>query len=327
MRSRCLALFMLVCAGTGLAAKAPPPRSSPLAEVKKELAAGEFERALKKIEAALKKTTNASEQAQLLLSRAEALLALGTADKAKAAFSAALQRDATVELDATRASPDAVKLFEKARAELPATLAIAVSGGEANVSIDDKDLGPAPLTLQLEGGKHVVDAKGSAGLTAHRELTLVPGRKVALTLELAMPEPERQAATQPPLPPALQPPPLPPLVTSTTAEAPPSARSPVAPWVVVGIGGAALVAGAIVTTLAGVEYGQAQNATFRANNTWTVVQQTTLAYRTNIVVGPVLLGAGAALAVGGIVWRMLSGTTPPVALTITSNGLIFAGTL
>jgi len=105
----------------------------------------EFERALKKSDAALKKAKDAAETAKLQLARGQALLALGENDKARAAFSAALKADPTAELDASRASPDAVRVFEKARSELPATVSITVPNGSASIIIDDKDMGPAPL--------------------------------------------------------------------------------------------------------------------------------------------------------------------------------------
>jgi hypothetical protein len=317
-------LLAMWCGGALASAKPPTARPSALVEVKKDMAAGEFERALKKLDAALKKSTDSAEQAQLQLTRGEALFALGTPDKAKAAFTAALQKDPEAELDVSRASPDAVKLFDKARAELPATLTITVVGGEANVSVDDKDLGPAPLTLQLEGGRHLVDAKGAGQRVAHREVTLTAGRKLALNLELAVPLPEFKSAPPQQPSPFLSPAELP-LVTTTEA-APPTGSF--APWVVVGVGGAALITGAVFTGLAGVEFGNATSDPYRTSHTAAEVLQTRAAYQRDVVLGPVLLGAGAAIAVGGVLWHLLGGTAPPpVALGVTSNGLVFTGSL
>jgi hypothetical protein len=62
-----------------------------------------------------------------------------------------------------------------------------VKGGEAHLLVDDKDMGPAPLTLQLLMGPHVIEARGAEGLMARRELTLTPGKKVDVVLELALP--------------------------------------------------------------------------------------------------------------------------------------------
>ncbi len=322
-------LLMASLCGGALASAKPPTSATPpaLVEVKKEMAAGEFERALKKIDAALKKTADATEQAQLLLTRGEALFALGTPDKAKAAFLAAVQKDPEVDLDVLRASPDVVQLLDKVRAELPAILAITVSGGEAKVSIDDKDLGPAPLTLQLEPGKHVVHAAGAQGRVAHREVTVTPGRRLSVILELASPLPEFK--TVPSQQPTLVPPAEPPLVTTSTESPPPTSETGTfAPWVVVGAGAAVVIVGAVFTGLAGAEWGQANSDTFRANNTWVVLQQTRAAYQRDVVLGPVLLGVGAAVAVGGVLWHFLGGTgSPPVVLGVTSNGLVFAGSL
>ncbi len=160
------------------------------AEMANDYAKGDFEQVIKKVDAALKKATESTEIAQLQVLRAQALLALGQADKARAAFGVAVQRDPTVELDAAHASPDAVRLLEKVRAELPATLVVLVKAGyDADVAVDDKELGPAPLQTQVQGGVHVVLAKGGDGRTTRVEAQVPPGRKVVLELELELKKP------------------------------------------------------------------------------------------------------------------------------------------
>ena len=157
------------------------------AEISGDFSRGEFETAIKKADGALKKATDAREHAELHVLRAQALLALGQVDKARAAFLTAVQKDPTIELDAARASPDAVRLLERVRGELPATLVVMVKAGDAEVAIDDKNLGPAPLQTQVPGGVHVVLARGSDGRTTRVEARVPPGRKVVLEMELSGP--------------------------------------------------------------------------------------------------------------------------------------------
>jgi hypothetical protein len=157
-------------------------------EIARDFARGEFERALDKAEKALKTTTDATELGQLHLLRAQAFLALGQSDRARAAFGLAVQKDPTVSLDKGKANPDAVKLLEQVRGETPATLVVLVKAGDdAEVAVDDKHLGPAPLQTQVPGGVHVVLARGVDGRTTRVEMQVPPGRKVVLELELNKP--------------------------------------------------------------------------------------------------------------------------------------------
>jgi hypothetical protein len=106
-----------------------------------------------------------------------------------------------------------------------------------------------------------------------------------------------------------------------------AASSPVGPWVVTGIGGAAFLTGAVFTVLAASEYASLSDPNFASGHVWTVVKSTTDDFNRDIILGSVLLGAGAAIAVAGIVWRAVSDTKPPpVALTFTTAGVLVAGT-
>jgi len=248
------ALLVLALAAAPLHARADAGKAAAaLSEVNRELASGEFERALKKADAALKKVTDPTEVAQLQLARGQALLAMGRADKARAAFVLAVQKDPTVELDAGRSSPDALNLFNKARAEFPATVAIAVSDGEAGITIDDKDLGPSPLQLQLGAGSHLIVARAKDGRTARKEIRVIPGKKLEVQLELgappgpAEPPPATATAKEPPKEAPAEPPP------AVTAARPVSTRS----WLGLApaAGGAAvLIGGALCLWQARVQY-------------------------------------------------------------------------
>jgi hypothetical protein len=98
------------------------------------------------------------------------------------------------------------------------------------------------------------------------------------------------------------------------------------PWVVVGGGGAAFVVGAVFTALAVSGYVSLHDPAYAPGHPWTQVKTATDDFNRNILVGPSLLGVGAALAVAGLVWRELGlGKSAPVALSFSSNGLLVSG--
>lgn len=236
---RVLPLLLLCWCLPALAEKGAP---SGLVQARSAMAEGEFERALKKIELALRRPTGPGEAAQLLLLRGQALFALGKAEPARAAFLAALQQDPTLELDPSRTNPDALRLFEGARASIPSTLAVTVTGGEATLHVDDRDLGPAPLQTQLAGGPHVIVALARDGRRAHKEVTTRPGLRLEVALEL----PPVEASP-------------PPLVASEVAPEP--AGLPVvqrqSPGVARSAGLGALIGGAVLAGAGGVMLWQA----------------------------------------------------------------------
>jgi hypothetical protein len=198
---------------------------------------GEFARALKVVDTALPGAKDATHAAKLLLVRGQCLLALGQADKAAAAFTAALKKDLASELDVATASPQAIELLEKARAALPALVSIAVVNGEASVRVDDKPVGPAPLTVELGDGLHVIQASARDGRVAKAEVEVRAGRRVEVNLLLERapvvtpaPGPAVQASVDPAAAPKTVAQPAPKSVARPTPESvtPPSPK-PVAP--------------------------------------------------------------------------------------------------
>ncbi|MBL8921913.1 MAG: hypothetical protein JNJ54_23885 [Myxococcaceae bacterium] len=196
---------------------------------------GEFARALKVVDVALPATKDANAAAKLLLVRGQCLLALGQADKASAAFSSALKKDLGSELDEATASPQAVELLEKARAGLPALVSISVLNGEATVRVDGKPVGPAPLTLELGGGAHVIEATTRDGRGARTNLEVQPGRRVEVNLLLERPAAVAVAPVTPPAS-AASPGPTPtapaapsPAASASPAPAMPGAAAPATP--------------------------------------------------------------------------------------------------
>ena len=189
--------------GTLLVLLAFSARAQTPAEIDGLYADGEFATAVKKADAAIAKSKSAADVAKLQLTRGLSLLALGKSDKAKAAFTAALKKDAASKLDETRVTPEALALFDDARAELLVTVKIEVTGGEASVRIDGTPSGPAPLTMKLPVGAHVFEAKSADAREAKAEQLLAYGAEVTVTMTLPAPPPpppEPQATlTAPPV--------------------------------------------------------------------------------------------------------------------------------
>ena len=333
-------VLMLTIVVAGPAWAESPAAAKARAEIAKDYAKGDFEQVVKKVDAALKKATESTEIAQLQVLRAQALLALGQSDKARAAFGAAVQRDPTVELDASHASPDAVRMLNRVRGELPATLVVLVKAGhDADVAVDDKDLGPAPLQTQVPGGVHVVLAKGADGRTTRVEAQVPPGRKVVLELELKPGAGVKSVAVAPPpeafpapgtagtagrsadgkaaevsQPVVLRP------VEPEVSRAMPAVR-PASMGLWIG-GGVVAIAGAVALWQAGVQYERLNNptgATFAPGEGEAVARTgQTLQSLGWVGVGAGLLAAGA----GGLLWWLdWRASAPKVGLMVTPTGV------
>ncbi len=290
------------------------PKKPTSAEFKKDFAAGEFERVIKRADAALKAGGPPQEIAQLQLWRGQALLGLGREDAASQAFTAAVEAWPDVELDTQRASPDAVRVFERARQAVPATLAVSVAGGDATVRVDDKDLGPAPLVTQLPAGKHTVFARGSGELSAAAEVELKPGKKQELALELKAPPPPPPVETKPE-PVVEKPAPAPPSEPIVTQQPPP----PVVEERPSRVGLVPLIAGLAIGAAGGLLLWQAFES-YRVlddNNLPSLTPEQADAARRN---GPVFqatgwaaIGVGALGTVAGIVMLVLAPSAPAQA--------------
>jgi len=321
-------VLTVLLAGTAVA-QGESPAAKARAEISGDFSKGEFETAVKKADAALKKATDAGEQAALHVLRAQALLALGQVDKARAAFLAAVQKDPTIELDAARASPDAVRLLDRVRSELPATLVVRVKAGEADVAIDDKDLGPAPLQTQVPGGVHVVLARGSDGRTTRVEARVPPGRKVVLEMELSGP---RKSADAPKKEPGGAPDEqtshavTQPVVLEPVGPTEPSVATRVSPLRPVGLGlviggGIVLVAGGVALGLMLDPWNKLHDSSLPALSPG---EGATLAATGNTlqIIGWVGVGVGAAAAATGgyLWWRDAQASRPTVTMAPIPGG-------
>jgi len=312
--TRALALGCVLWA----AAAAPAPKKpAPLAELKKDFAAGEFERVIKKADAALKAGLEPQDAAQVQLWRGQALLGLGKEAQARGAFTSAVEAWGEVELDVQRASPDALRVFEQARAAVPATLEVTVSGGEATVHIDGKDFGPAPLVTQLASGSHLVEARGAGELRAKSEVVLQPGRRRQVELQLQLPPPPPPEPKPEPEPVAVAPAPAPAPKIEQPAPPPPQGSSKL--WL------APLGGGVVLGVVGGVLLWQARVAYDALNGSGPALsaEEEASALRNGPTfqsLGWLAIGVGAAAAVTGVVMLALAPSSPAQASVFVTPG-------
>ncbi len=288
-----------------------------------------LEATLHRADAALDRATSAGEQAQLQAIRGQVLLALGRTEKAKAAFMAALRKEPAIELDAVRASPEALRLLDGARRELPAMVSVVIKAGSGSVIIDERDLGPAPLQTQLPGGLHQlqVRAKTANGRVNRFEAQISPGRRVTLELELDKTGSARARAESPPRrvteqwAPSLvatmeladEPEPSVPPAVAVVPEPPRPVERPHLPWVyAVGGLGVALVGSAACFGVATLEEARAARAAVVSTDLHALHAGQA---RSFALISDVLYGAGAVAAVAAI-WLFLSDGLPAPATTL-----------
>lgn len=190
-RSSLRAAVLIALVAAGVRAAAPPGDTRGGTPKRARL-----EATLKKTDEALERAATATEQGRLLAIRGQVLLALGQAEQARSAFAAAIRKEPAVELDAAYADPEAMRVFDGARRELPATVSVTIKRGTGVVTVDERDLGPAPLQAQLPGGLHQLRVRAPSGRTTRFEVQVTPGRRVLLELELdGARTPKSRAAT------------------------------------------------------------------------------------------------------------------------------------
>jgi hypothetical protein len=286
---------------------------SPLAEATRAMSEGEFDRALQTLDAAIANEVQPSELAQLHLARGECLVAVGKADQATQAFKRALVNDGTVELDAKRASPDALHLFETARASLPARLIVVVPNGAADLRVDDRPMGPAPVSLELSAGQHRIDAKSADGRVASAEVTLIGARPRQLDLEL-----RPAAAPRPMAVPRVE---IPPLSPPPAVEARAGSKFRTAGWITAGAGLAVGAAGGVCLGLAADRYQTLTTGTGLAQKTADAAASEGALFQT---LGWAGAAVGASALVTGVVLIALpSDDGPMVGALVTPDGVAF----
>ena len=242
--------------------------------------AGRWADALKRFQASYSLAPNAA----ALFNAAVALRALGRHKEARNAFDRVLDEHGD-DLDAaTRRSA------EDLRAESTARLAkvhIATFAG-CDLRLDGKAITSAGSmrALEIDPGAHTFSAECPRRHTMTKELTLGEGTSTNLSLE----------------PELIQ-------TVVVTRQAPPP--SPV-PWILIGVGGAVAIAGAIMIGVGAVDRSRVENA--EDGTPWTDVDSANDRATIFSWLGPTLLGTGALTALGGVIWFQLDDSEPTVGL-------------
>jgi len=173
-----------------VAAAAEPSAGDSQAAAKLQMAQAEFNRAdfqgaLKTLDAAASQASDEKLLAKIHLLRGQCFAATQNFVAADAAFAKALENDPEASLDAAKVDPTVVRMLESLRSHMRGELRVDADHPGAEVSIDGRPAGAAPLKVPISIGRHVVQAKTADGKLTARDEVVVHSKKSA-DLHLAM---------------------------------------------------------------------------------------------------------------------------------------------
>jgi len=165
----------------------PPvrPGTAMLARAQGEFGQGDFPAALRSLDAAKAENPDVATLARVELLEGQIYAAQRDLRSAEQAFARALEHDPDSRLDPDKVDPELVKVLDTLRERSRGELRIA-TGEAARVVVDDRPLGPAPVTVSLPAGPHRVMA-WSLDLRRADEVTVVVvgNKKSQVTLALS----------------------------------------------------------------------------------------------------------------------------------------------
>jgi len=97
------------------------------------------------------------------------------------------------------------------------------------------------------------------------------------------------------------------------------------PWIVLGVGGAAVVAGAVLLGLAAADVATVEGVTRESGTAWSDVEAAYGRSETESIAGAVLLGVGGAAAVAGVVWVVAGSSSARVEVVPSAGGGVVRG--
>jgi tetratricopeptide (TPR) repeat protein len=117
--------------------------------------------------------------------------------QAQKAFRTALGHDPTIRLSPHQFKPELVRLFNSVRGQMRCRLLVTSDLPRARVVVDDKDVGEAPIKLELPVGRYRVQVSSKDGLQSFsKEVMLTPERPTRVTAIM-----KKRAGDKPPPPP------------------------------------------------------------------------------------------------------------------------------
>jgi hypothetical protein len=129
-----------------------------------EFKRGDFLGALRTLDAAAAEASDPQLLGQIHLLRGQCLAARQDFGGAEEAFQMALQNDPEVGLDPAKVDPALVRMLDSVRTRLRGELVVRADRTAAQVSLDGKSLGQAPLKSSVSIGKHSVEVRSMDGL-------------------------------------------------------------------------------------------------------------------------------------------------------------------
>ena len=226
-----LSLLALIALSLGAAEAWAQSAEADLAAGVKHFQYAEFAKAERVLTRASRATEDARLLAQIHLYLGLSAVADGRRERGEQAFARALSFDPELKLDPQRFKQDLVDAFAAVRSRLKGHLRVTATLSGAQVVLDGKVIGPAPLEMPLPIGAHQIAVRAPDGKLLHaRRVVVADGQDIRVDLVVA--EGSSQVST--PAPPAPTPPPPP----------PPPRRHRLWTWVAAGIAvaaGAALI--------------------------------------------------------------------------------------
>ncbi|MBX7116089.1 MAG: tetratricopeptide repeat protein [Myxococcaceae bacterium] len=154
-----LLLPCVVHAAAPVAAAGQTPKLGKYEAGLKAFNQGDFEAALKALDAAVGETADSSTLEKIHLMRAQCFAARQDFVRAEEAFARALDANPEASLDPSRVDPAVVKMLDAMRGRLSGELVMRSTPEGAQLSLDGKGIGKAPVTLIVGIGKHRLEAQ------------------------------------------------------------------------------------------------------------------------------------------------------------------------
>jgi hypothetical protein len=276
------------------------PAENTVSSADAAMTAGDFAKALKILQAIDKSATDRETLIRATLLRAECLMVMQRQDEAEAAYAEAIELEPAVVLGPD-ASPRLVLTLEKVRSKKVGTLALHSSPEGAMALVDDRRVGPLPVSTMLPAGKHRVRLETAGAV--ERAVEVQGGRITDVALDGAAAAP----------------------AAALTAPVPePRRRSVVLPVTLIAAGGVLAVTGG---ALFGTSFAWNSNlGDLRIDAAQTAFQSAQLRHDLGLV--GLAVGGGAVIA--GIIVLVAGGSAPPpVAVAPISGGAMvtWAGAL
>jgi hypothetical protein len=159
-------------------ARTPRAEGSRLEQGVRLFNTGDFEGALRSLDAAALESAEPATLERVHLLRAQCYSARQDFVRAEEAFALALDANPETSLDPARVDPTVVKLLDAVRQRLTGTLVVGSTPAGAALFVDGKNVGVTPLSLQVQVGKHRLEARWGEGAMTAVDLQVRPRREV-----------------------------------------------------------------------------------------------------------------------------------------------------